>query len=147
MQCFAIHPPSYQIMNLSAWRASRRGEVTLPSGLEVTLQKVTLEDLVLSGDIPAPLLREVMALYESGAFQQAGDLNPSSAEMWAILDKIPEAMKMFDAVTRAALVAPAIADVADDDHLTTAELSLQDKEAIFNWAAAGANALAPFRSE
>jgi hypothetical protein len=133
-------------MNLSAWRAQKRGQLTLPSGLEVTLNKVTLEDLVLSGDIPAPLLREVMALYESGAFQ-TGDMNPASPEMWAILDKIPEAMKMFDAVTRAALVSPAVADVADDDHITTAELSLKDKEAIFNWAAAGANALAPFRAE
>lgn len=134
-------------MNLSAWRAARRGELTLPSGLDVTLQKVTLEYLVLSGDIPAPLLREVIGLYESGAFQAAGELNASAPEMWAILDKIPEAMKMFDAVTRAAVVAPAIGDVADDDHITTAELSLQDKEAIFNWAAAGANALAPFRPQ
>lgn len=134
-------------MNLREWRAARRGAVTLPSGLEVTLKKVTLEDLVLSGDIPAPLLRDVMGLYESGAFQQVGDVNPAAPEMWAILDRIPEAMKMFDSVTRAALVEPPAGDMADDDHITTAELSLQDKEAIFNWAAAGANALAPFRPQ
>lgn len=134
-------------MDLQTWRAGRRGTVTLPSGLEVTLQKVALEDLVLSGDIPAPLFREVYGLYQEGAFEQAGDAQPSAVEMWAILDKAPEALKLFDAIARAALVEPAVGDTPDAGHILLRELSLQDKEAIFNWAAAGAVALAPFRAE
>ena len=145
-------------MNLKAWRAQRRGTLTLPSGLTVQVQKVELMDLVMQGDIPMPLFQRVYELYQSGAFQDAETLSPRDPEMEELLKVVPEAMKMFDMVARAALVEPAAADETAllalgpdeaeqylDTHIRLAELLLQDKEAIFNWAAAGAVALAPFR--
>ena len=47
-------------MNLQEWRTQSQAEITLPSGLKVTVKKnVDLLDLALSGDIPNDLLGEV----------------------------------------------------------------------------------------
>ncbi len=134
-------------MDLKQWRASRRATITLPSGLEVILQKVSLQDLVVSGTLPAPLLQEVYRVYQEGGFGDGAEVNFDSPEMSNILEKLPDAIKMFDAVSRAALAQPCVGEVPDDEHITLAELSLEDKEAIFNWASAEVPALTPFRAE
>lgn len=170
-------------MNLKDWRAARRGTVTLPCGLDVTLQKVALEELALGGTLPVPLLNEVMRNFRSGAYASLG-ADPNAPDIGKILEVAPDALKMFDALVQAALVEPSVLDEAEirefdarknrmpplsdvfnddermralaqieqerqaylDSHIDVKELGLADKEFIFNWAAAGANALAPFRA-
>ena len=63
---------------LAAWRAGRTEEVALPSGLTVTARRITLEDVIMSGDIPKPLLGMIDKLAASapqGLVLFAGEAN------------------------------------------------------------------------
>ena len=116
---------------LTDWRTQRRTTLTLPSGLEAELRRIAVEDLAARGDIPAPLYAQVTALIAGAA--PALDLA-----------SFPDHAKMIDLVASAALVSPAVAEVADETHITMDELPFADRIAIFNWAQGGAAALAPF---
>ena len=54
-------------------------------------------------------------------------------------------MIMKSLLVKLAVVEPAIADVADDDHLSLAEMSGNDKMHIFNWANREVEQIRPFR--
>lgn len=125
-------------MNLADWRASRTHTMELPSGLEVKVKQVGLEDLLIGGHIPAPLLSQVQQLTDSSV-----EFN-MDAEGLAQLQSYAGAI---DAVARACLVDPPVADEADDTHLAITELPFSDRLAVFKWANEGAAALAPFREE
>jgi hypothetical protein len=52
---------------------------------------------------------------------------------------------MLDLITKLSLVEPALADEPDEEHVTLAEISGDDKMAIFNLINGGAAELRPFR--
>jgi hypothetical protein len=122
--------------NLAAWRATRRVTMTLPaSGLEVTLKRVAVEDLAGRGSIPTPLYGQVQALMAAGGAGAAPALDLAS---------FPDYVTLIDLVAAAALVEPAVAEVADETHITIDELPLGDRIIIFNWAQGVPAALATF---
>lgn len=118
---------------LAAWRAQRTEEVTLPSGLVVTAKRITLEDVIMTGDIPKPLL---------------GMIDTLRAESENLtVDRLVEFMPVVDRTVALAIVDPPIADVADDDHLAVTEIPVKDRLALFSWLVQPAAAIAPFRAE
>lgn len=113
-------------MNLEEWRARKQhGEqATLPSGLEVTLRKVSLLELAKRGQIPQTL----QPLAEQ-AIQGKRSLT---------LAELAEADEMLTIVAGACLAAPVGLDAA--------ELDFMDKMAVFQWANSGASTLTFFRA-
>lgn len=118
---------------LAAWRAGRTEEVALPSGLTVTARRITLEDLLVSGNIPKPLLSMMETLRAEAA---AGALEVA---------RLVEFMPVVDGLVRMAIIDPPLADVADDEHMSIEELPAADRLALFTWLVQPAAALAPFR--
>lgn len=127
-------------MNLTEWRAARQGEVTLPSGLVVTLGRCDLQTLLFEGRLPKPLLGMIADISDG-----KGGLDFNNAQ--SVIDhaeQLPELLELFNVVARAAVIAPPLADVSDDTHISIGELSLADRQAIYEWATTGAQAIAPF---
>jgi hypothetical protein len=120
---------------LAEWRAQRQTTLTLPSGLDATLRRITVEDVAARGSIPTPLYGQVSAIID----QQPGAVAPTLD-----LASLPQFAVLIDVVAAAALVSPAVAEVADETHITIDELPFADRLHIFTWAQGGAAALAPF---
>lgn len=121
---------------LQNFRQSRISTHTLPSGLEVQLKAVSIEDLATSGQIPDTLTALVMKTAVSG--------KPSTVSS----DDLPTMLTLFGAVAKASIVFPPVIDGnGDEDHLGLNELSFSDKEYIFNAANGGAKRLENFRPE
>lgn len=122
-------------MNLSEWRAARATEMKLPSGLVVKIKAVTVLDLAMSGQIPAPLMAGLEKVIGAG----------DSAEF--SLATFSELAPAINALVKAAVVDPPVADQPDDEHLGVEELSAIDRFAIFKQVhqASGAGGLGIFR--
>lgn len=123
-------------MNLAAWRASRLHDIDLPSGLPATVRDVTMTDLLMTGKLPASFVD--MA-------EEAAQNGESGMDLKKLAKNGPEFAAMLDALVAIALVTPLIGDVADDAHITLAELPNDDKMAIFNFVNREVTALQPFR--
>lgn len=117
-------------MNLQEWRAKRntQKEISLPSGLDVIVKPVTVQDLVVQGRIPETLFSTIDDLTGKA---QTGQLDKGlkTSELSAMA-------QLILAVCRAALVEP--------EGLDAAELPFEDQLAIFNWANGGAAQMVPF---
>jgi hypothetical protein len=137
---------------LAAWRAGRTEEVTLPSGLTVTARRITLEDVIMSGNVPKPLLGMIDRLRSDGSIDMTN------------MERIVEFMPLIDHTVRMAIVEPLI--IADDvwlreidpndafklkplpeDALLLSELPAADRLALFSWLVQPAAKIAPFRAE
>lgn len=123
-------------LNLAAWRASRLHEMDLPSGLPVTVRDVTMTDLLMTGKLPASFVD--MA-------EDAASKGESGMDLKQLVKNGPEFAVMLDALVEIALVTPLIGAVADDSHITLAELPNDDKMAIFNFVNREVTALQSFR--
>lgn len=113
-------------MNLQEWRQQRQSEeeALLPSGLTVTLRRVSVLDLAEQGKIPQTLMPQLDMFIKSGA-------KASSLEMIA---------KMGELITltcRAALTGP--------EGLDAAELPFTDRLAVFTWLNEDASKVQSFR--
>lgn len=120
-------------MNLAEWRANKTVKMTLQSGLEVTLKRASLLDLMANGKIPNTMLGMTEELARGGK-----DLN---------LKELPAATAVIDLVAKICLVEPAVGDEPDETHITLDELPFNDRIEIFGWANQGALTAAPFREE
>jgi hypothetical protein len=121
-------------MDINTWREKRSGELyILPSGLTVKLKPVTLYDLAMQGDVPAPL---------TGAMDEL-----MNKDKRLTVQTLPEFGKVADLVVKAAMVEPAIAEDADESHITLNELSAMDKIQVYVWATREVQALVPFRAQ
>ena len=118
-------------MNLQEWRESRlRGNETfeLPSGLEVTIKPVTMQELVVQGRVPDTLfaaIDDLTAKAQAGTLQRglkANDLSMMS--------------QLITIVCTASIVGP--------EGLTVEELPFGDRLEIFNRANAEAARLVTF---
>jgi hypothetical protein len=116
-------------MNLQEWRQAQATEATLPSGLEVTLRKVTLIDLAQGGRIPETLRPAVDSLLARAA-KEGKPMTLADFEQFA---------GVVDLIVAAALVGP--------EGLTVAELPWPDRMAIYQWANEVSAQLATFRSK
>jgi len=128
-------------MDLKAWRETQVEAVTLPSGLEMRLKKVSLTDLVMNGEIPNTL----MGVFEEA--QQEGDFDPDEFMKSFDFSDFPKYAEVYSAVAKACAVEPKIEDEPTDEALGIKELSYEDKKFIFDWANKGAKHLEGFRSE
>jgi hypothetical protein len=122
-------------MNLNEWRSKQRREEVLPSGLTVTLRKITLVDLAAQGSIPTPLIASVNAVISSETFNVA------------TVEDYQKYGAVVDLLVKASVVCPLLADHGDEEHLGLDELSLDDKLFIFNIPHKPSEALAPFRPQ
>ena len=129
-------PREYSMGDLQAWRERQQaGEaMILPSGLAVTLQRVSLLALATQGRIPQTLVAPVQQVMES------------KASSLAVKD-YPQFGKVLDLVVKACVVEPTLVDFGDAVCLGLDELPIEDKLAIFSWANAPAEGLRPFRGE
>ena len=89
---------------LAAWRGPRTEELTLPSGLTVTVRRVTLLDVVADGQLPKPLLGMVDEIQKAGKVQFA-------------VSELAQYMPLIDATVGQAIVDPPLAAEPDDEHL------------------------------
>lgn len=133
-------------MKPNEWRAKRRITVELPSGLTVTLRRVTIQALTQSGKIPKPLLVGLKSL--------GGEVNVSVSMVDSLIenyDKLPLVNELMDIVVRACIVYPKIVDdesLQDDDHFFYADLDDEDRNRIYNLVTeAAATAMTPFPGE
>jgi hypothetical protein len=110
---------------LAKWRASRRHELSLPSGLNVTVKDATIMDLVIAGNVPQSLNDLMMKQAEDGG---GGSMDLST------LDGTRDFGQLVNALLMVCVVEPPVAYIADDDHLGIDEIPGEDKMAIFNWA-------------
>ena len=118
-------------MDLQQWRERGRTE-TLPSGLKVRYVEVSLLDLAIDGDIPAPLVGLV-------------DQMISGDEVEVEIDDFARLAPMINGLIKRAVVDPPVADEPDDDHLGVEELPATDRLYLFRVLNEGAQALEPFR--
>jgi hypothetical protein len=121
---------------LAKWRQAQLHEWSLPSGLPVVTHDASIMDLAFSGQIPEPFMALIMSQAEK---QGAVDLGQ--------FKEFAEFGKLIEELVKLCLVEPAIGAVADDDHITLAELSYTDRMAIFNWANREVAALETFREQ
>lgn len=123
-------------VTLAEWRASRYHEETLPSGLSVVLRDATMMDLILTGKLPPAVMDFAQEAEKDGrADIDLKELAAKGADMGTLVTEL----------TRICLVSPMIGDVADDEHITLAELSADDKMFIMNWANREVSVTKPFR--
>jgi hypothetical protein len=120
---------------LAEWRAGQRHELTLPSGLPIILRDVTLTDLAMTGKIPQTLMSDMVS--------QAGAGNVDLAKYVASSDF----GTLLNELAKLSVVEPPIADVADEEHISVAELNAEDKLAIMEFVNRDAAALQSFRTE
>jgi hypothetical protein len=123
-------------MNLADWRASRLHDLTLPSGLPVTVRDVTMTDLLLTGKLPASFVDMAEEAAQNGG---------SGFDLKQLAKNGEDFRLMLDSLVNVALVSPRIGAQADDEHITLAELPNDDKMAIFNFVNREVNALQSFR--
>lgn len=123
-------------LDLAAWRRNQIVEMILPSGLPAKVRKLTMTDILLAGKLPP----SIVDLAEEASKSGNGALDLRTAAKNA-----PEFTKMLDALVQLALVEPPIAETADDEHVTLAEISSNDKMAIFQFLNGEAEQLRPFR--
>jgi hypothetical protein len=118
-------------MDKRQWRAARKIVTATPSGLDVTLRRVAIADLLANGKIP----------------QTLDTLTKRATADGFSVSEAAEFMPLIDEVVRAAVIEPPIGETADDEHITLGELPFEDRMAIFQWANGDATALQPFRAE
>ena len=121
---------------LAQWRASRIHEETLPSGLEVKLRDVTMTDLMLTGKLSEPIIDMVKQVADSG--EQNFDLK-------MLARNAADFNQMLNLLVEISMVEPRIGEVADDDHITLAELPTDDKMFVFNIVNREVQAVRSFR--
>lgn len=134
--------PRQSGMDLAAWRKSRIFQVVTPSGLAITMKRVSLMDLVTQGTVPDSLLGFFDLAMKSAKKSADGQ---GKVEMEA--EQIPELVQAFNAVAKACVIDPPLADEADDEHLSVDELPFNDKGFIFEKANEEAESLKPFRRQ
>jgi hypothetical protein len=117
-------------MNLQEWRAKRQVQnaMTLPSGLDVTVKAVSIQDLVVQGKVPDTLFATIDDLTGKA---QAGELNAGLKT-----SELATMGQLIVVICRSAIVEPAELDVE--------ELPFDDQLAVFEWVNRGAAQLATF---
>lgn len=121
---------------LAQFRANQVKELKLPSGTVVFVRDVTMTDLMFSGKLPDALIDLLSEASASGK---------DEVDIKQIARNGQEFKILMDALVRASVVEPPIADIGDDDHLGIDEITGDDKMAIFNWSNREAEKLKPFR--
>ena len=131
-------------MKLNEWRKGRTFTVELPSGLTVTMRRVTLQTLMLTGQIPKPVLSAVKQLNSGSDTVTLGTFDAILANY----DKLPIMVELMNLVCKSCIIDPPVADVADDEHIAVSEMEYSDREYIFNLISReGVDMTAPFSGE
>ena len=123
-------------MDLQMWRKQQQEgvEVELPSGLVVRMAKISMIDLALRGDVPAPLVSAVNTVMNKGI----GNLT---------VDNAGEHEAAINLVVKAAVIDPPVKDKPDEKSLGVNELPIVDRLAIFRECNRYGEQLRPFRRE
>lgn len=124
-------------MNYAEYRKQRLdGEaLTLPSGLQVRVKKVSLLDLAFNGEIPQTLNPLTDDLLDRGR-----EIKVTAAD----LVKYGEIVGL---IAKACLIDPPVADESDETHIALKDMDADDKLELFQWANRGASQMEKFRKE
>lgn len=123
-------------VTLAQWRASRVHDLSLPSGLTVTVRDASVMDLIIDGKLPQTLLSMIV---DETKDQAQVDLSMFSGSN--------DYGALINGMVRICVVDPPVADVADETHLGIDELPGEDKLAIFNYANREVEQVKSFRAE
>lgn len=125
-------------LSLQEFRKRQVRDYVFPnSRLAVRIKNVGLLDLVAEGIIPQTLIQSFQSL--KGVGKEARDR--------AAMDKLSEFVPALNAMAKAVVVFPPIADEPDDEHLGVNEIPFADRLSLFHEMNAGAEALANFRQQ
>lgn len=123
-------------MDLKRWREKREtgDPVELPSGLVVTVKRVSLMDLALQGEIPTPLVAMVNRVMANGLDH-------------VTVENVAEYEEPINLVVKAAITMPTVADTSSETTLGVRELPIIDRLAVFRYCNRYGEPLKPFRRE
>lgn len=113
--------------DLEEWRALQaEGEpARLPSGLKITVKRVSVLDLAAEGNIPATLSPQITELMKTGTVRNL------------TMEDFQQFAEMINLVCRACILGP--------KGLRVEELPYDDRVALFTWANAPGTRLQTFR--
>lgn len=109
------------------WRQRRRANITLPSGMRVTVQTVTLDELCTAEALPDDLLRAALLEMTPGGVPAAiaAELQKADSDALARAKKLSEdSVSLVDRLCVAALVDPQV------DVESVVEIDAYDKQMI-----------------
>ncbi len=120
---------------LTQWKVrSAPREIELSDGYRMLIRPVRLENLVMNGQIPLTLLRQMQAI------RPRGDGSVPEEEALKMVDAI-------DAVVLAAVVDPPVTRAGGEDSVALADIPFADRVRIFQEVNAPATALQSFRGQ
>lgn len=125
---------------VQAWRAHLAPRpVVLSNGLEVLLRSVSLESLVIKGEIPLTLFHSSQEATQQRRKKGAKGIDEEFLKM----------MPAMHAVIMAAAVTPRIAEEADLENgvVSIHDIALNDRLLLFEEANRATRALRPFRGQ
>lgn len=111
---------------LERWRKSIYHDAILPSGLKVVLHDVDMTDIMLNGRLPDSILDAI----EGVADKEKVDLKGLLPLM---KNNGQDFLQFMNAMVKAAVIEPVIADEATDLSISLKELSGADKNFIMEW--------------
>lgn len=122
------------------WRRLREegASVQLPSGNVAQLRPVSLEELVVSGKIPNPLLARVRSLIGLGLREDENEID--------MAERTKEMIDIMKIVCQSAFLNPRIVDDPENDNeISFFDLSAMDRDFVMDWVQGPQRTLEPFR--
>ncbi len=125
----------------SEWRKLREGELlSLPTGRVVRVRRPQIEELLLSGKVPNPLLSKVLGLTGNDVVDDS-TLPPEQQ-----IERFKAYLLQMKALFELALVEPRLSDDPDDDEaILFTDLTPEEKDAIVDWLYGPMKAVQGFR--
>lgn len=84
---------------LERLRASREADITLKSGLNVTIRLLRVQDFIAAGDVPMPVLEEI-----SKKAQGNGEVTPGEALDGLTLEDLRHSIQFNDVIVRLSII-------------------------------------------
>lgn len=159
------------VSSASDFKRRAKGQpLPLPSGLVVRARRVSIDEFILTGNVPNPLMEVVSEALEKG--RKADVTKMVGVEEGKLdLDMVNSMFQMVEAVVMASVIEPKIhpvptmddvyewnqthpdegvkdpEDLRDDDLVYVDEVGAEDKMFIFQWNTGGTDDVARFRQE
>ncbi|MEM4406012.1 MAG: hypothetical protein QXS68_03110 [Candidatus Methanomethylicaceae archaeon] len=137
---------SKEVTPVDEWKRPRQGElVTLPSGRVARIRRPNIDEMLLLGKIPNPLIPIVLGLVRKDEFEGVENLpDDVKAERMAALYK--EFLLQMKTLCEAAFVEPRMSDdPSDEGAISFFDLTPEDRDFLWEWMKQPVTAVEGFR--